>query len=901
MNNTITISPQPPSIKSMDYQLLRTEGLQYIEKIASGLWTDYNVHDPGITLLELLCYAITDLGYRTGFPVADLLASRENNRDTFSRQFYSAARILPVRPVTASDYRKLFINIPGIKNAWLRKSSYVLQHDLKDEVLLGAPPEGHQYRPLALNGIYDVSLELDPLTPQQEEEMTPGQKQDRIDELIEKARQVYHRNRNLCEDLGSISLIAEQRFLVCADIEITAGADPEEVMSEILFVIQHYLSPPVRQYTLSDMLAKKRGNGSPYRVDEIFEGPWLENGFIPDEELQKAELRKNIYTSDIINLVMDIPGVRSVKSMLLNYCDTPSSKRFEWCIPVTAWRKPTLCTDKNAIHLFKDVIPVTVNTTRLQQRLNDKIEAERAAELAVKSTDLNYTFGTYQNVADYTPLLHQLPVTYGIGAAGLPANASDARKAQSNQLKAYLLFFDQVLANYLSQLSNVRELFQVSFTDAELLEQPQTYFYQKIAKQAFPGLEKLLSDYDTFEQPSANPATQHLPELVAHYDDAVTRSNRFMDHLLARFAEQFSDYVMQLYSLYGQKAAEDVVADKRIFLNEYPRISANRGGGFDYYNEDATVWDTGNVSGMEHRIARLLGMPNYNRRVLSNIKYEIFQELDSDGKDEYRFRLMDPVTNKILLSSSTKYLVKAECEAVFKTAMRLAADRGNYSLKRTVDGKYYFNLVDETNDVIARRIEYFDTEEKLETAIAFLLQFVRKNYSDEGIFVVEHLLLRPDLAWMAEEPDNLLNAVNFLPVCPEKDCADGCGEDPYSFRITVVLPAETARFRETGFRTYIEQLVRMETPAHIQPKICWLNDRELGLFEAAFKEWLTLKQAGNLNSPEGLEALQRLVNVLYNVKSIYPAGNLSDCTHPTDTPVVLGRTNLGNLDTEQPQ
>ncbi|MCK7559678.1 hypothetical protein MKQ70_33930 [Chitinophaga sedimenti] len=453
-----------------------------------------------------------------------------------------------------------------------------------------------------------------------------------------------------------------------------------------------------------------------------------------------------------------------------------------------------------------------------------------------------------------------------------------------------------MLANYLSQLSNLRSLFRLSYDGASLLEKPQTYFYQKIARQTFPGLENLVSGYDTFEQASADPAKPHLPELTAAYDDAVTRSNRFLDHLLARFAEHFSDYVMQLYSLYGQKAAADVVTDKRIFLNEYPRISANRGGGFDYYNEDVTVWDTDNVSGMEHRIARLLGMPNFNRRVLSTIKYEIFQEKDTDGKDEYRFRLMDPVTNKILLSSSTKYLDKAECEAVFKTAMRLAADRNNYAQKKTVDGKFYFNLVDETNDVVARRIEYFDTEQKLDEAIAFLLQFVRKNYSDEGIFVVEHLLLRPGLAALAEAGDELANPANFLPVCPAGDCEDDCGEDPYSFRITVVLPAETARFRDIGFRQYIEQLVHMETPAHIQPKICWLNDRELQQFEEALKNWLEHKQAGELDSPEGLAALQRLVYVLYHVKSVYPTGNLSDCTHPTDTPVVLGRTNLGNLE-----
>jgi hypothetical protein len=31
-------------------------------------WTDANVHDPGVTVLEVLCYALTDLKYRSGAP-----------------------------------------------------------------------------------------------------------------------------------------------------------------------------------------------------------------------------------------------------------------------------------------------------------------------------------------------------------------------------------------------------------------------------------------------------------------------------------------------------------------------------------------------------------------------------------------------------------------------------------------------------------------------------------------------------------------------------------------------------------------------------------------------------------------------------------------------------------------
>lgn len=879
MSNPVTISPRPPVIKSMNYELLRTQGLQYIEKVASQLWTDYNVHDPGITLLELLCYAITDLGYRTAMPVKDLLATKTDNKLTFQQQFYSAAQILPNRPVTVNDYRKLFIDIPGIKNAWIRKAVYTLYYDAKTTTLVATPPLANSFTPIALNGIYDVLLELDALTPEEEDTLTPGQIQDRQDALILLAREAYHRNRNLCEDLGSITLIPEQRIQICADIEIKAEANSEEVMAEVLFGIQQYLSPLIRQYTLAEMLELK------YPMDEIFEGPYLINGFLPDKALEESVLRTHIYSSDIIGIVMDIPGVVSVKEILLNYCDMPNG-RHEWCLPVAAWHKPTLCLDKAAIHFFKDVIPVTVKKDIALDLLNEKINV---VNKLVKSSDYDYGLGRYMDVADYTPLLHQLPVTYGVGPFGLPAQATEERRAIAKQLKGYLLFFDQVLANYLAQLSNVRSLFRVQFSDAELTEDPHTYFFQKIKAAGFPGIEELLKDYATFELPGVN----HLPELINSYDKPVERSNRFLDHLLSRFAERFSDYVMQLYSLYGQKAAEDVLVDKKVFLNEYPVISRDRSAGFDYFNQDVTVWDTDNVSGMEHRIARLIGIPNYNRRVISVIKYEIYQELDADGKDEFRFRLIDPVTNKILLSSSHKYSIREDCEIAFKTAMRLCADGNNYSAKLTSDGKHYFNVT-ENGNVIARRIEYFETAEQMDDAIDFLMAFVRKNYSDEGFFVVEHILLRPDVAYLKTIPGEAVNPDNFLPVCADKDCDDGCAMDPYSFRITVILPANTARFRETGFREYIEKLIRMETPAHVQPKICWLNDTELGLFESAFRTWLELKQQEEMNTPEGLAALQELIKILYQVKSIYPVGELSDCASPSQTPILLGRTNLGN-------
>jgi hypothetical protein len=75
--------PRAPAMRPQDrdFRQLRDAGLEYVEAgQSSELWTDHNTHDPGITMMEMLCYAITDLGNRTNCPVAPLLPSELDER-----------------------------------------------------------------------------------------------------------------------------------------------------------------------------------------------------------------------------------------------------------------------------------------------------------------------------------------------------------------------------------------------------------------------------------------------------------------------------------------------------------------------------------------------------------------------------------------------------------------------------------------------------------------------------------------------------------------------------------------------------------------------------------------------------------------------------------------------------
>jgi hypothetical protein len=150
------------------------EGIGHIEQTGSDDWTDYNTHDPGISILEALAYTITELAHRTGFPIEDILASSATDasaEDPYPDQtFYSARTILTVNPTTVEDIRRLLINVDPVRNAWVRcgtcadapffawceDGALVLSHDPSQRN--GSSTEAMRVEP---RGLYAVLLELE--------------------------------------------------------------------------------------------------------------------------------------------------------------------------------------------------------------------------------------------------------------------------------------------------------------------------------------------------------------------------------------------------------------------------------------------------------------------------------------------------------------------------------------------------------------------------------------------------------------------------------------------------------------------------------------------------------------------------------------------------------------------
>jgi hypothetical protein len=158
MDEHLTISTLKPQDIAFDYEELRKQGIEFIKNSASAIWTDYNIHDPGITSLEILCYALTDLSYRSHYSIPDLMRKQEDTAADIVKEFFTAAQIFPNRALTIPDYRKMLINVEGIKNAWLRPCTKTITADITNKKLASQPPAGSTTVPVSIKGFYDVLI-----------------------------------------------------------------------------------------------------------------------------------------------------------------------------------------------------------------------------------------------------------------------------------------------------------------------------------------------------------------------------------------------------------------------------------------------------------------------------------------------------------------------------------------------------------------------------------------------------------------------------------------------------------------------------------------------------------------------------------------------------------------------
>jgi hypothetical protein len=559
--------------------------------------------------------------------------------------------------------------------------------------------------------------------------------------------------RNLCEDFALFSASRVQEIALFGKINVAPGFNINELLAEIYFRIDQFLSPLVKFNALSTMLEKG------YRFEELFNGPLLEHGFIENVDLNNLKRRSVVYTSDLIRIIMDVPGVLYVKDFSISgYIDNRlMGRNVENCLSLTNSEiyKPQFGYDKTKLEIWVEDELGSYDKVSLKSWFDQKKTHQKNEQLPSKTQLLNdealiaIPSGKDRRIENYYSIQHDFPEVYGIGEYGLPLDADDERKSRAKQLKAFLLPFEQLLANYLKQVAHLPELFSFNRTI------DRTYHHQPLYE--VPDVQPLFAEisenpaaWQSFKQDLHN---AYMTQVKAGESTAefLNRRNRFLSQLLARFGESFEAYSRQMFDRHktllndpiqgianfraAQSATlQKLINDKISFAEDFHAVSSERYKGFDttVANRNGLNWHNMNIESYKLRLCRLLGIEN--------------------------------VAN---------------------------------------------------------------------APIFMVTQSPQGNWLDqEGMHVVEHILLRPrhlNSQFLRLKNEALPNGQGTFIYNSEKD--------PYSFRITIVLPKDAGRFVDKSFRQFTEKLIRIETPAHIRVDFNWMSGQCGKNFEKHYSLW----------------------------------------------------------------
>lgn len=737
MENQQSIKKSSPDHPGFDFFALKQEGIERLQELSGKIWTDYNEHDPGVTLLEQLCFAITEMSYKASLDIPDILSGRNPARQgqpDLSDTFYPPAAVLTTDPVTINDYRKLILDqVPQLRNVWIEKD------------------DAHGS---ALKGLYRVFIDV-------------PENQDK-DTIKENVREMLVSNRNLCEDFKDITILDPYYITIKSAIVLQKGVDADQVLADILFEVDNFLSPPVHAYSLDELLSDKK-----LALDKIFDGPLLKNGFTRDEE--STPRITTVCLQDLLTVISKVSGVEMVRDLNI--------------VVLQEGRIARVNPDINAhqIAFSRNNAMLQINRDRAGQLLEEKnmqfqSSLSDTTDVAVSNPPPS---GHHGNHFKYYSIQHNFPEVYGIGQFGVPETASPQRKVQAHQLRGYVMLFEQAIACFTAKLAGVRKWYS--------LDQSMDSVPTKQALEGIPGLDDIWNAQDESKGSEENPVDQ-------------TRRNKLLDHLLARFGEEFDGY--------------DLPVDSKVdLLKNIVAMVSERAKGINLLQKNGQQGLPYDPTGLEQNVNRWLnirfgGNPFGNSYVVEHI----LLRPSAPQKPLYQVAIEVLAYNIIiqLLEGCYEEGIKDEVDNLLKHIPEYAISEEN--------GKFLIYSPENQEKPIGeiRGIKKADPSSNY-------LKLEIENFAGNGPHSFNELM---GLKGSSIKKNPFINYIAHY----------------YNMRATIVLPLledETPEFSE--LREFIESLFLSYAPAHIRLEFCWLSSKRMQEFESLFSDWLTAYQSGNIN------------------------------------------------------
>ena len=271
MQESITISRK---IKDTEFHFstLRKEGIELLQKLSGSNWTNFNFHDPGVTILEQIIFTLSEMGYKTSFGIENYLVNDKGAIDFESQSMILPEIILPSAPVTENDFVKaLYLCIPEISNIEVKVNGF-----------------GYTITIVPI-GSEDPDLE---------------------DSIRERVTKFWKENHNLCETLNEIKIIWKEKCYLDGSIVISTTVPVEDTLRQIYEVASSFLSSKINFKSYAEALKNQT-------LDEVFDGPLSCDGLL-DTEIFDSKNSKISYT-ELTDKILRIPGVLKVKDGKLTF------------------------------------------------------------------------------------------------------------------------------------------------------------------------------------------------------------------------------------------------------------------------------------------------------------------------------------------------------------------------------------------------------------------------------------------------------------------------------------------------------------------------------------------------------------------------------------------------------